>query len=134
MQVELYTGRCRRRLGHTALARAISHSMVRLQRRYYGVEPREVRTYADGHFVCCVLVDPFTSFEKSLLSDVGQEAGVREIWQSFQQAMATRFKQAIAAITGHDVIALQSEAHADPDLVVVVFELSGEVELARQAG
>ena len=108
------------------VAAAISEAILALNRTYYGREPAQVKTFIDGHFVCCVLEEPFTSFEKVLLSDVDNRMSVREIWQSYQDAMADRFKQVIAEITDCDVVAFLSQAHADPDLVVLLFQLAAD--------
>lgn len=112
-------------LANRSVAALISDAMAGLHRTFYGGrEPAQVRTYVDGRFICCVLVGPFSSYEKNLLSGAGVQMTVRELWQSFQDAMSGRFKRAITEITDRDVIAFLGQAHADPDLVVLVFELA----------
>lgn len=107
------------------LATAVSDAMAALHRYYYGTEPSQIRAYVDGRFVVCVLVEPFTSYERELLAGVDGLESVRELWKCFQEAMGPRYKQAVAKITGQKVVAVLSDAHADPDLVVVLLELDG---------
>lgn len=109
------------------IAAAISDAMAALHSSYYGREPSQVRSYVDGNYVCCVLVEPFTSFEKALLSDVDKQQGIQTLWSSFQDSMSDRFKRAVSEITQRDVVAFLSQAHADPDLVVVAFQLADDL-------
>jgi uncharacterized protein YbcI len=106
------------------LATAISDAIKTLHRSYYGKEPREVRTYLNDRFICCVLSEPFTSFEKDLFGGgTGLNAGVCEVWQSFQESMSEKFKQTVASLTGREVTAFFSRANTEPDLVIEIFQL-----------
>jgi uncharacterized protein YbcI len=105
-------------------AAAISDAITALHRSYYGKEPREVRTYLNDRVICCVLSEPFTSFEKELFGGgAGLNAGVCEVWQSFQDSMSEKFKQTVAALTGREVTAFFSRANSEPDLVIEIFQL-----------
>lgn len=110
--------------GTTQLAAAISDALVALHVRYYGKGPKEARTYFGGDYVFCVLVEPFTTVEQTLI-EVGWQQSVRSMRQSFQDAMKVRFTKAIEELTGRRVSAFMSQTDVGPDLAVEIFKFEG---------
>lgn len=104
------------------LAAAISDAIVKLHSTYYGKGPREAKTYLGDDYIFCVLKDPFTTVEQTLI-EIGHEQGVRDVRQSFQDAMAIKFAQAVEELAGREVVAFMSQTHAGPDLAIEVFKL-----------
>lgn len=100
---------------------AISDALTQLHVRYYGKGPRETKTYLQGDFVFCVLQDPFTTVEHTLI-EVGRRLDVREMRQNFQDAMTVKFKAAVEELTGRKVSAFLSQTHVGPDMAVEMFK------------
>lgn len=111
------------------LGAAISDAITQVHSRYYGKGPREAKTYVQDDFVFCVLSDPFTTVEKTLI-EVGRQTDVRNVRQAFQDAMENEFKQAVEALAGRRVKSFMSQTHVGPDLAIEIFSL----EEAREPG
>lgn len=104
------------------LAAAISDSISQLHARYYGKGPREAKTYLGDDFIFCVLSEPFTTVEQTLI-EVGRQHDVRQMRQVFQDAMERRFKQAVEELTGKTVSTFMSQTHVGPDMAIEVFKI-----------
>jgi uncharacterized protein YbcI len=107
------------------LAAAISDAIVRMHRQYYGKGPSEAKTFLVGDFCFCVLKEPFTTVEQTLI-EVGRQQSVRDVRQSFQDAMAIKFKQAVEELSGREVIAFMSQTHVGPDMAVEAFQFESD--------
>jgi uncharacterized protein YbcI len=108
------------------LSAAISDAIVHLHKKYYGKGPSEAKTYIGDDYIFCILRDPFTTVEETLVS-VGHQRVVRDVRQSFQDAMAQQFKQTVEELSRRKVDALMTQIHSDPDLAIGVFKLGSEV-------
>src|SRR6185437_4187524 len=102
---------------------AISRSMAGLQRDHYGRESTKVNAYAIKDMIVVVVrLKHLTPFEKSMV-DGGEPERVLALRAEFARVMAGRYKQTVEQVTGRTVVALLSQAHVDPDIMVEAFFL-----------
>lgn len=99
----------------------ISEAVALLHSRYYSKGPTEAETFLQDGYAFCVLTDPFTTVEQTLI-EVGRQSDVRDIRQAFQDAMSTRFRQAVEGVTGRKIVAFMSQTHVGPDLAIEMFK------------
>ena len=103
---------------------AISRSMAGLQREHYGRESTEVNAYAIKDMVVVVVrLKQLTPFEKSMV-DGGEPERVLALRAEFARVMAGRYTDTVEQFTGRTVVALLSQAHVDPDIIVEAFFLN----------
>lgn len=97
---------------------AISRSMAGLQREHYGRESITVNAHAiQDMIVVVVRLKHPTPFEKSMV-DGGEPERVLALRAEFARVMAGRYTQTVEQVTGRTVVALLSQAHVDPDIIV----------------
>ena len=102
---------------------AISRSMAGLQREHYGRESATVNAYAIKDMIVVVVRSKhLTPFEKSMV-DGGEPQRVLALRAEFARVMAGRYTHTVEQVTGRTVIALLSQAHVDPDIIVEAFFL-----------
>jgi uncharacterized protein YbcI len=102
---------------------AISRSMAGLQREHYGREPTKVNAYAINDMIVVVVRSKdFTPLEKSMV-DGGEPERVLALRAEFARVMAGRYTHTVERVTGRTVVALLSQAHVDPDIIVEAFFL-----------
>ena len=102
---------------------AISRAMARLQRDHYGRESTKVNAYAIKDMIVVVVrLKHLTPFEQSMV-DGGEPERVLALRAEFARVMAGRYKQTVEQVTGRTVVALLSQAHVDPDIMVEAFFL-----------
>jgi uncharacterized protein YbcI len=107
---------------------AISRSMAGLQREHYGRESTRVNAYAIKDMIVVVVrLKHLTPFEKSMV-DGGQPERVLALRAEFARVMAGRYTHAVEQVTGRTVVALLSQAHVDPDIIVEAFFLDRQFE------
>ena len=104
---------------------AISNAIVRIFSDSYGRGPTKAKSYVFDNYVLCVLEDMLTTVEHTLV-DHGEEALVRTVRLKFQEAVADRFKGAVAEIVGRDVIAYHSQVTFHPPMCFEFFVLEEE--------
>ena len=111
-----------RRTGRQQLA-AISRSMAGLQREHYGRESTNVNTYAIKDMIVVVVrLKHLTPLETSMV-DGGEPERVLALRAEFARVMAGRYTHTVERVTGRTVVALLSQAHVDPDILVEAFFL-----------
>jgi uncharacterized protein YbcI len=104
---------------------AISRSMAGLQREHYGRESTKVNAYAIKDMIMVVVrLKHLTPLEKSMV-DGGEPDRVLALRAEFARVMAGRYKHTVEQVTGRTVVALLSQAHVDPDIIVEAFFLNG---------
>lgn len=108
-------------------ALAISNAITRLHREHYGRGPTGARTILQGNYVVCFLEDIYTPVERTLI-DAGRHETVRRTRQEFQEAMESRFVEAVEGATGRHVVACMSQVHFDPDMAAAIFVLQPELD------
>jgi uncharacterized protein YbcI len=104
-----------------ALAR-ISSDLVGLHHRFFGKGPNKAKTFYRDDTVICLLSGGRTTVEQTLIES-GDVNAARDVRRSFQDAMESQFKAAVAKATGRNVIAYISQIHPDFDQAVEVFVL-----------
>jgi uncharacterized protein YbcI len=102
---------------------AISRSMAGLQREHYGRESTSVNAYAIKDMIVVVVRSKrLTPLEKSMV-DGGEPERVLALRAEFARVMAGRYTHTVEGVTGRTVVALLSQAHLDPDIIVETFFL-----------
>jgi uncharacterized protein YbcI len=100
----------------------VSNAIVGIFRECYGRGPTKAKSYAVDGYVLCVLEDFLTTVERTLVHR-GREDLVREVRLTFQEEIADRFKQAVAAAVGQPVTAYHSQVTFHPALGFEIFVL-----------
>ena len=102
---------------------AISRSMAALQREHYGRESITVNAHAiEDMIVVVVRLKHLTPLERSMV-DSGATERVLAWRADFARLMAPRYTDTVEQVTGRTVVALLSQAHVDPDIIVDAFFL-----------
>jgi uncharacterized protein YbcI len=102
---------------------AISRSMAGLQREHYGRESTKVNAYAIQDMIVVVSRSKhLTPLERSMV-DGGEPERVLALRAEFARVMAGRYTHTVQQVTGRTVVALLSQAHVDPDIVLEAFFL-----------
>ena len=125
-------------LSRTSLRNAISNTMARIKREFYGKGPSRTRTYVYDRIIFSVLDDVLTPVEISL-KEGGRQALVRRTRLTFEDIMTKTFTGQIERLTGARVVAYHSQIVFDPDMAIEVFVLDrpapaasgGDVQSAR---
>jgi uncharacterized protein YbcI len=106
---------------------AISRSMAGLQREHYGRESTKVNAYAIKDMIVVVVrLKHLTPFEQSMV-DGGEPERVIALRAEFARVMAGRYTHTVEQLTGRTVVALLSQAHVDPDILVEAFFLDRRI-------
>lgn len=104
---------------------AISRAMAGLQREHYGRESTKVNAYAIKDIVVVVArLKHLTPLERSMV-DGGEPERVLALRADFARVMGARYRHTVEQVTGRTVVALLSQAHVDPDIMVEAFFLDG---------
>ena len=106
-------------------AAAVSNAITRLHREHYGRGATTTRTIIQRNYVVCFLDDIYTPVERTLI-EAGRREAVRDTRGLFQDAMRTKFSEAVEEATGRRVVAFMSQVHFDPDMAAEVFVLEPE--------
>jgi uncharacterized protein YbcI len=107
------------------LLSAISNSIVAIIREHYGRGPMKAKTYVLDDLVVVVMRGSgFTALEQTIMDDDGADRVVA-MRHDFQRLMAGRYTDAIAGLTGREVVAFLSQAHVEPDVTIEIFLMDG---------
>ena len=102
---------------------AISRSMAGLQREHYGRESTKVNAYAIKDMIVVVVrCKHLTPLERSMV-DGGEPERVLALRAEFARVMSERYTHTVEQVTGRTVMALLSQAHLDPDIIIEAFFL-----------
>ncbi len=102
---------------------AISTAMAGLQREHYGRGSTKINVYAIKDMIVVVVrIKHLTPLEKTMV-DGGQPGRVLALRAEFARVMVGRYKHTIEQVTGRNVVALLSQAHVDPNIILEVFFL-----------
>jgi uncharacterized protein YbcI len=104
---------------------AISNAIVTIFAEYYGRGPTKAKTYAIDNYLITVLEDILTTVERTLV-DRGEEALVRRVRLTFQEATADRFTSAVSEIAGREVLGYHSQVTFNPSIGFEIFVLAEE--------
>lgn len=101
----------------------ISNAMVGLKKKFYGRGPDGAKTYInDDRYVFCVLEGGLTRNEETLL-DAGEHHLVRQYRLRFQEVMRDQTTQAVAEITGREILTYHSQILFEPTIGIEMFVL-----------
>jgi uncharacterized protein YbcI len=100
----------------------ISNEIVGIFSECYGRGPTKAKTYINDNHVFTVIEDIFTPVENTLVAN-GEGDLVRRVRVTFQEAVADRFKAAVAEATGRKVLTYHSQVTFDPPMGFEVFLL-----------
>jgi uncharacterized protein YbcI len=103
----------------------VSNAVVQIFRECYGRGPTKAKTYQFDNYVVTVLEDIFTTVEETLVNN-GEVDLVRRVRLTFQEAVADRFKRAVAEAMGREVIGYHSQVVVDPPTGFEFFILAPE--------
>jgi uncharacterized protein YbcI len=117
--------------GHRALA--ISNAITRLHREHYGRGATTARTIIQRNYVVTFLDDVYTPIERTLI-EAGKHETVRATRLAFQDAMESKFVDAVEEVMGRKVIAFLSQVHFDPDISQETFILEPQAGDAAPEG
>ena len=106
---------------------ALSTGLVQLYSRHCGKGPTRAKSYISGDAVICVLRDPFTGAERTLI-DSGEFDTVERMREGFQRAMEEEARQVLETNFGRSPSAHLRMMHVDPDLAVEIFLLEPLVQ------
>jgi uncharacterized protein YbcI len=104
------------------LRAALANAMVRIVHEHWGKGPTRTNVYLEDDFVFCVLEEPLTTVERTLV-DGGETDLVRELRLEFQEIVNRRCSEQVEALTGRHVLACHGQVVFDPDVVFQVFVL-----------
>jgi uncharacterized protein YbcI len=113
--------------GH--LRAALANAMIRIVHEHWGKGPTRAKAYIEDGFVFCVLEEPLTTVERTLV-DGGQTDLVRELRLEFHEAAGHEFAEQVETLTGRRVLACHSQIVFDPDILFVIFVLDEPEERA----
>lgn len=118
--------------GDGRLRAAIANAMSRVTREHWGKGPERAKAYLEDNFVFCVLEDPLTTVERTLV-DAGEQALVRRVRMEFQELRQDAFARQVERVTGREVLACHNQVVFDPDMVFQIFVLRPGGGAAGQA-
>ncbi len=96
----------------------ISRSMADLQREHYGHEAAKLNAYAISDMIVVVArLKNLTPLEK-LMVDGGEPERVLALRAEFARVMSGSYSDMVERVTGRTVVALLSQAHIEPGIVV----------------
>jgi uncharacterized protein YbcI len=104
------------------LRAALANAMIRIVREHWGKGPTRAKAYVEGGFVFCVLEEPLTTFERTLVEG-GETDLVRDLRLEYQTMVGDECAEQVQALTGREVLAGHSQIVFDPDLLFQIFVL-----------
>jgi uncharacterized protein YbcI len=105
-----------------SLRNAISNSMARIKREFYGKGPSRTRTFICDRVIFSILDDPLTTVEIAL-RESGRSGLVRRTRLTFEDIMTRTFTSTVEELTGARVLAYHSQVVFDPDAAIEIFVL-----------
>jgi len=97
---------------------AVTREIVKMHSRHFGRGPRSARSeWVGPDGILCLMRETFTAAESTLIKG-GHGGQVREVRQSLQDVMKSRFREVLEEILGRRVIAILSQIDVDEDVAV----------------
>jgi uncharacterized protein YbcI len=94
--------------------------MIRILHEHWGKGPTRAKVYMEDGFVFCVLEEPLTTVERTLVEG-GETDLVRELRLEFQEVVDRECAEQVETLTGRRVLACHSQVVFDPDIVFQIF-------------
>jgi uncharacterized protein YbcI len=104
------------------LRAALANAMIRIVHEHWGKGPTRAKAYVEDGFVFCVLEEPLTTFERTLVEG-GETDLVRDLRLEFQAMVGDQCAEQVQALTGRRVLASHSQIVFDPDILFEIFVL-----------
>jgi uncharacterized protein YbcI len=111
------------------LRAALANAMIRIVHEHWGKGPTRAKAYLEDGFVFCVLEEPLTTVERTLV-DGGETDLVRELRLEFHEMTSRDLAEQVETLTGRRVLACHSQIVFDPDILFVIFVLDEPEEQA----
>jgi uncharacterized protein YbcI len=106
------------------LLAAVTEAMVSFHERYHHRKPVTAKTLMLGDdLIACVLGGVYTDVEKTMI-EIQRSTMVQETRNAFQNAMQTKFINAVERLTGRHVLAFMPNHHVGPDIEIELFLLT----------
>jgi uncharacterized protein YbcI len=107
-----------------ALLVAVTDAMVALHQRYHQRAPVTAKTLLLGDdMLACVMGGVYTDVEKTMI-EIQRGPIVQETRSAFQDAMQSRFIDAVERLSGRGVATFISNQHVGPDMEIELFILN----------
>lgn len=107
------------------LRAALANAMIRILHEHWGKGPTRAKAYIEDGFIFCVLEEPLTTVERTLV-DGGQTDLVRELRLQFQEMVNHEFVEQVEVLTGRRVLTCHGQIVFDPDILFEIFVLDPE--------
>jgi uncharacterized protein YbcI len=104
------------------LLEAVSNLVVGIYADHVGRGPTKARSYISDDIVVCLMEDTLTRAEKTLVES-GRSDAVSEVRAALRETMREEMMGGIERLTGRRVLALNSGANFDPDVITDLFVL-----------
>lgn len=111
--------------GDGRLRAALAEAMTGVVREHWGKGPTRARAHLEDDFVFCVLDEPLTTVERTLV-DGGQSDLVRELRLEFHELVRDELTREVEALTGRRVVASHCQVVFDPDILFEIFALGAQ--------
>lgn len=105
-----------------SLRTALANAMVGLKKQFYGRGPTAAKAWILDDYVFVALEGGLTRNEETLLAD-GKEDEVRRFRLSFQETVSEPAMNAVAELTGREVVGYHSQIVFDPTRTFEIFVL-----------
>lgn len=104
------------------LRAALANAMIRIVHDHWGKGPTRATAYLEEGFVFCLLEDPLTTVERTLVEG-GETDLVRELRLEFHEMMRGELAGQVETLTGRRVLASHCQIVFDPDILFEIFVL-----------
>jgi uncharacterized protein YbcI len=104
------------------LLEAVSNLVVGIYADHVGRGPTKARAYMSDDIVVCLMEDTMTKAEKTLVSS-GRADAVAEVRTALRDGMREEMIGGIERLTGRRVLALNSAANLEQDMISDLFVL-----------
>lgn len=108
-----------------SLRAALANAMVGLKKHYYGRGPTAAKAWILDDYVFVVLEGGLTRNEETMLAD-GKEDEIRRFRLSFQETVGETAMNAVAELTGRNVLTYHSQIVFHPARMFEIFVLEPE--------
>lgn len=108
------------------LLEAVSNLVVGIYADHVGRGPTKARSYISGDIIVCLMEDTLTKAEKTLVSS-GRADAVSEVRAALRETMREEMMSGIERLTGRRVLAMNSGANLDPDVISDLFVLGEQM-------
>ena len=106
------------------LVAAVTEAMIGFHERYHHRKPVTAKTLLLGDdLIACILGGVYTDVEKTMI-ELQRSTIVQETRNAFQNAMQTKFIEAVQRLSGRNVLAFISDHHVGPDVEIELFLLT----------